>query len=215
MEEALRTLVLLALAAVGLTAAAAALAWWFETSRRLRRTLKRVLKAVPEVEALDPADGRAAGLDFEGRALAVLWDRGGSGLVYGFDEVDGAELIVDGHVEARVARGEPRRPLEGTGRDAEHVALRLIFGDARFPEFELELWGARSAMRSGGQTASDAVRLGRRWLAHIDAVLKQPKPKPQTPPPPPPPALELEPESDDLFEDGEPEGREPQDRAAG
>jgi hypothetical protein len=211
-EEALRTLVLLALAAAGLTAAAAGLSWWFETSRSLRRTLKRVLKAAPEVEALDPGEGRAAGLDFEGRAIAVLWDRGGSGLVYSFEEVDGAELIVDGHVQARVARGEPRRPLEAIGRDAEHVALRLIFADARFPEFELELWGEASR-RAAGQSAPDAVRLGRRWLAHIDAVIRQPKPR--AAPPPPPAELDLrpppdeEPDASDAAEDPDLPARDP------
>jgi hypothetical protein len=192
MADAVRSLILLALAAVALTAAAALAAWWFETSRRLRRILKRVLKAKPEAEAVDPGQGRAAGLDFEGRSVAVLWDKGGSGLVYSFDELDGAELIVDGHVAARVARGEPRRPLDAMGRNAEQVALRLIFADARFPEFELDLWGDQSAYRAKGDTPADAVRSGRRWLAHVDAVFRtsgaRARPEePQSPPPPPPP----------------------------
>lgn len=192
MAEAVRSLILLALAAAALTAAAALAAWWFETSRRLRRILKRVLKARPEAEAVDPGQGRAAGLDFEGRSIAVLWDKGGSGLVYSFDELDGAELIVDGHVAARVARGEPRRPLDAMGRNAELVALRLIFADARFPEFELDLWGDQSAYRAKGETPADAVRQGRRWLAHVDAVFRtggtRARPEePQSPPPPPPP----------------------------
>jgi hypothetical protein len=173
MAEAVRTLILLALAAAGLTAAAALAAWWFETTRKLRRILRRVLKAVPEAEALDPGQGRAAGLDFAGRSVAVLWDKGSSGLVYGFDELDGAELIIDGHVAARVMRGEPKRPLDGVGRNADQVALRLTFADARFPEFELDLWGDQSAYSAKGQTPADAVRTGRRWLAHVDAVIRK------------------------------------------
>ena len=107
-----------------------------------------------------------------------MWDRGGSGLVYGFpDELDGAELIVDGHVAARVARGEAKRPLEALGRDADQVALRLIFADARFPEFELALWGHRSAYGRKDESPADAVRSGRRWLSHVDAVVKRSRPK--------------------------------------
>jgi hypothetical protein len=171
-EEALRTLLLIALAGGALTSAAMGLAWWFETTRRLRRTLRRVLRSVPEAEAVDPGAGRAAGLNLQAGGLAVLWDRGASGLVYGLEELDGAELIVDGQVVARVLRDEPRKPLDAVDRNAEAVSLRLLFFDPQFPEFELELWGSQSAARTGEKPA-DAVRRGRKWLAHVEAVLRR------------------------------------------
>ncbi|HYE43567.1 MAG TPA: hypothetical protein VEA15_09255 [Caulobacteraceae bacterium] len=174
MESAVRTLLLLGLAALALTGGVAGAAWWFEEGRRLRRILKKVLKRTPEAEAIDPGQGRAAGLDLDSGAVAVLWDRGGSGLVYAIDELEGAELIVDGQVAARAARGD-RRPLDRLPADAGEVTLRLIFADARWPEFELALWGDGSVARAKpGETAGEAVKLGRRWLAHIDAVLRRP-----------------------------------------
>jgi hypothetical protein len=177
--DALRTILQLALVAAGLTALAMGVAWWFETGRRLKRALRQILGGPPDALAVDVADGRAAGLKFDARSLAVLWDKGASGLVYGFDELDGAELIVDGHVAARVARGEAKRPLEALSRDADQVALRLIFADARFPEFELDLWGRRSSYAGKNQSPADAVRTGRKWLSHVDAVVKRSRPKPK------------------------------------
>ena len=177
MTEALRTLLQLALAGAALTALAMAVGWWFETSRRLKRNLRQVLGGAPDAIAVDPSDGRAAAIRFDSRQLAVLWDKGASGLVYAFEEIDGAELIVDGHVAARVARRETRKPLEAIEHDADQVTLRLIFADARFPEFELDLWGVSSSHRPGGETPADAVRSGRRWLSHVDAVIKRSKAK--------------------------------------
>jgi len=164
----------MALAAGVLTGGAAGAAWWFEDARRLRRALKRVLKLRPEVEAVDPFSGRAAGLDFETEAVAVLWDRGGSGLVYRLDELDGAELIVDGAVAARVRRGEARRALDALSPNAERVTLRLIFADPRWPEFELDLWEPRSVARPRAGTPEDAVKAGRKWLTHVEAVFRRP-----------------------------------------
>jgi HAMP domain-containing protein len=170
-HEALRTLLLIALAGAALTGAAMAAAWWFEATRRLRRVLRRVLKSVPEAEAIAPGEGKAAGIDVQSGSVAVLWDQGASGLVYSLQELDGAELIVDGQVVSRVTR-EGKKPLEAVGREAEAVSLRLIFADPRFPEFELELWGAGSAARTR-ETPAEAVRRGRKWLAHVDAVLRR------------------------------------------
>jgi hypothetical protein len=78
------------------------------------------------------------------------------------------------------------------GREAEAVSLRLIFADPRFPEFELELWGAQSSARTR-ETPADAVRRGRKWLAHVDAVLRRGRrPAPVVPTPAPAPAPEPE-----------------------
>ena len=172
MIEAVRIYLLLALAAAALTFAALAAAWWFESARRLRRAMRKVLGAEPETEAVNPWAGTAAGVDFETASLAVLWDKGRSGLVYAFDEIEGAELIVDGQVAARTRRDEPRRGLETTAADAEQVTLRLIFADPRFPEFEVELWGPGPP--GDLPSAAEAMRLGRRWLAHVEAIMRRP-----------------------------------------
>jgi len=170
MAEALRVILLVSLAAAALTTAALTLNWWMEPERRMRRAMLKSLGVRPEAEAISAAEGRAAGLDFDAGQIAVLWDRGAHGLVYGFDEVEGAELIVDGHVVARVRRGEARKALDIMAPDAEQVTLRLLFADARYPEFELALWNAMSPGHTG--SPPEAMRLGRRWLSHLEALLK-------------------------------------------
>ena len=85
-------------------------------------------------------------------------------------EVEGGEVIVDGHVVARVRRGEARKALDVMAPDAEQVVLRLMFADARHPEFELALWDAALAGETG--SPGEALRLGRRWLSHLEALLK-------------------------------------------
>lgn len=170
MGEALRVILLVCLAAAALTTGALTLNWWMEPERRLRRALLKSLGVQPEAEALSPAQGRAAGLDFDGGQVAVLWNSGAMGLVYAFDEVDGGEVIVDGHVLARIRRGEQRKSLDVLAPDAEHVTLRLMFADARNPEFELSLWDATAPTQTG--SPGEALRLGRRWLSHLEALLK-------------------------------------------
>ena len=170
MDEALRVILLVALAAAALTTAALTLNWWMEPERRLGRALLKSLGRPPEAEAMAPAEGKAAGLDFDSGQIAVLWGRGAHGLVYGFDEVEGGEIIVDGHVVARIRRGEPRKALDVMAPDAELVTLRLLFADPRWPEFELALWNALAPGHTG--TPPEALRLGRRWLSHLEALLK-------------------------------------------
>ena len=170
MAEALRVILLVALAIAALTTAALILAWWMEPARRMRRVLTKSLGVAPEAEALSPAEGRAAGLDYDGAQVAVLWNRGARGLVYDYEEIDGGEIIVDGHVVARVRRGEARKSLDISAPDAEQVVLRLMFADARHSEFELALWDATLPVQTG--SPGEALRLGRRWLSHLEALLK-------------------------------------------
>jgi hypothetical protein len=173
---AVRLLVLLALAAGALTGIAAILGWWFEGSRRLRRIARAALGATPNVLAVDAAEGRAAALSADAQVIAVVWEQGAEALRYGFEELEGAELIIDGRVEARIVRGEPKRPLDALGRNAEQVTLRLMFADTRYPEFELDLWGPQSAFRTRVGRPADAVRAGRRWLALADAATRRTRP---------------------------------------
>ena len=170
MAEAFRNLLLIALAAAALTTGALALAWWMQPERRLRRAMLKALGHATEAEAFAPHEGKAAALDFDQGQLAVLWARGAHGLVYDFPEVEGGEIIVDGCVVARIRRGEQRKALDVMAPEAEQVVLRLMFADARNPEFELGLWNA-AAPGVGGSSA-EALRLGRRWLSHIEALLK-------------------------------------------
>ena len=170
MVETLRIILLVALAAAALTTAGLTLAWWMEPGRRLRRAMDRALSRTPDVEAVAPSEGRACGLDFETEQAVVLWDRGANGLVYEFAEIDGAEMIVDGHVLARVRRGEPRRDLDVMAPDANQVVLRLMFADARHPEFELDLWNSVAPTAVG--SPDEGLRLGRKWLSHLEPLLK-------------------------------------------
>ena len=153
MVDALRIILLVALAAAALTTAGLTLAWWMEPHRRLRRALDKTLGGSCEVEAVSPAEGRACALDFDSGQAAVLWDRGANGLVYDFDEIDGAEMIVD-----------------VMAPDAGQVVLRLMFADPRHPEFELDLWNAATGASTG--SPPEALRLGRRWLSHVEALMK-------------------------------------------
>ncbi len=170
MAEAFRVILLVAVAAAALTTGALTLNWWMEPERRLRRAMLKSLGSAAEAEAVSAHEGRAAGLDFNGGQVAVLWDRGANGLVYSFDEVEGGEIIVDGHVVARVRRGEARKSLDVMAPDAELVTLRLLFADARYPEFELALWNSMAPGHTG--SPPEALRLGRRWLSHLEALLK-------------------------------------------
>lgn len=170
MAEAFRVILLIGLAAAFFTAAALALNWWMEPMRRLRRAMAKSLGAPAEAEAWSPAEGKAAGLDFDGGQVAVLWNRGSQGLVYAFEELEGGEVIVDGAVVARVRRGEQRKSMDLMAPDAEQVTLRLLFQDARNPEFELSLWDASLPAPVG--SPAEAMRLGRRWLSHLEALLK-------------------------------------------
>jgi hypothetical protein len=166
MESALRTLILFALAGAAVSVAAWTIAWRLDPRRQLRRALKRVLGREPDAEAISPAQGRALGLDLESGGLAVLWDRGASGLVYRLEEIEGAELIADGEVKARIHRGEPVRALDRIDPLVESVCLRLTFDVARWPEFELEL-------NDDPNGAEEALREGRRWLARFATVVKR------------------------------------------
>jgi hypothetical protein len=166
MEAALRTLILFALAGALVSIATWGAALHLDPRRRLKRALKRTLRREPEAEVLAPAQGRAVGIEFVEGTLAVLWERGAAGLVYRFDEIDGAELIIDGEVRARVRRDEAPRPLDQLDPLADRVTLRLMFDAPRWPEFELDL---HEHLGPG----EAAVREGRRWLAHIQAVVRR------------------------------------------
>lgn len=192
MAHAARVFLYFFFGGIGLTLIASGLMWWFEASRRLGRALRSSLGKHPDAIVYDLDGKKAAGLDFTAGDLAILWNTGAQGLVFAFDEIDGAELIVDERVVARAQRGESRKVLNETHAQAAHVTLRLMFDDVQTPEFELNLFGDQvSHSPVHARTAAEAVRLGRKWLSHIDAVIKRvPETAPETAPQTSPPAPE-------------------------
>lgn len=182
MAHAARILLYFLFAGIGLTLIASGLMWWFEASRRLARALNAALGKVADAIVYDLGGQKAAGLDFTNGDLAIMWKTGAQGLVFAFDEIEGAELIVDERVVARAQKGESRKVLNETHPQASKVTLRLMFNDVQTPEFELNLYGDVSHNPVHAKTAAEAVRIGRKWLSHIDAVIKRmPGPSPYPP----------------------------------
>ncbi len=173
MAHAARVLLYFLFAGVGLTLLASALMWWFEGSRRLARAVNSALGHPADAIIYDLGGQKAAGLDFTAGDLAIMWKTGENGLVFTFEEIDGAELIVDEKVVARAQKGEPRRVLNETHAQASRVTLRLMFNDVETPEFEVNLFGEVSHHPVHAKTAAEAVRIGRKWLSHVDAVIKR------------------------------------------
>ena len=167
--------------------------WWFEASRRLARALNTALGKAADAVVYDLGGHKAAGLDFTAGDLAIMWNTGAQGLVFAFDEIEGAELIVDERVVARAQKGESRKVLNETHANASKVTLRLMFNDVQTPEFEVNLFGDVSHNPVHAKTAAEAVRIGRKWLSHIDAVIKRMPPEDRSPYPPEEPEAIAEP----------------------
>lgn len=193
MGELARMLLLLGLAGTVVTFLGSFGIWWMDEDRRIRRALRRVLKAQPDSVVVARGRGRGAGFSFDSGLAAVAWDRGAWCLVYRIDELMGAELLIDGQVAARAYRGEPRRALEQRVASAGQVTLRLIFDDPRNPDFELDLWLSGDELRRDAGSPAAAIQESNRWLARTESVLRRPAAPPPAvarpaPPPSPPPA---------------------------
>ncbi len=184
MAHAARILLYFLFAGIGLTLIASGLMWWFEASRRLARALNAALGKAADAVVYDLGGHKAAGLDFTAGDLAIMWNTGAQGLVFAFDEIEGAELIVDERVVARAQKGESRKVLNETHANASKVTLRLMFNDVQTPEFEVNLFGDVSHNPVHAKTAAEAVRIGRKWLSHIDAVIKRLPAEDRSPYPP-------------------------------
>ncbi len=187
MSEIARLLLMLALAGAAVTFLGSAAIWYLDESRRIARSLRKVLEAEPESMVVARGRGRGAGFSFSTGLAAVSWDAGAWCLVYRIDELSGAEIIVDGQVLARAFRGEARRPLDQVVAHAARVTLRLIFDDPRHPDFDLDLWVTGDEQRRAGGSPAEAVSEANRWLARADAILRRPA-RPAKPPPSPQPA---------------------------
>lgn len=197
----MRLLLMVALAGTAVTFFGSAAIWYMDESRRILRSLRKVLDAEPEAIVVAPGRGRGAGFSFTSGLAAVTWESGAWCLVYRIDELAGAEMIVDGQVLARAFRNEPRRALDQVVGHASRVTLRLVFDDPRYPDFDLDLWVTGDERRRAGGSPAEAVSEANRWLARAEAILRRPgrpQPAPPAPPPvvaapPPPPVYEPEP----------------------
>lgn len=183
MDETARLLLWLALAGTAVTFAGSAAIWFMDEERRIRRAFRHVLKL--PADAVIVANGRGVGFNFARNLAAVAWDQGAWCLVYRIDELVGAELIVDGEVRARAYRGEARRALERTTPGAGQITLRLVFDDARYPDFEIAMWSPGDEARRRAPSPAEAIQEANRWIARVEAILRRAAPpRPAAAPPP-------------------------------
>ncbi len=183
MDETARLLLWLALAGTAVTFAGSAAIWFMDEERRIRRAFRHVLKL--PADAVIVANGRGVGFNFARNLAAVAWDQGAWCLVYRIDELVGAELIVDGEVRARAYRGEARRALERTTPGAGQITLRLVFDDARHPDFEIAMWSPGDEARRRAPSPAEAIQEANRWIARVEAILRRAAPpRPAAAPPP-------------------------------
>jgi len=208
MNELARLLLTLALAGTAVTFLGSFVLWATNEERRIGQALKRVLNGPSEATIIAPGRGRGVGLSVTTGLFATAWDKGDWCMVYRLDEVTGGELLIDGEVAARVFRGETRKALDRVPAQAKAVVLRLVFDDARYPDFELELWTTGDETRREGPTAARSAQAANQWLARIEALVRRPRPpapapaaapaapviasRPSPAPPPLPPVDELD-----------------------
>jgi hypothetical protein len=215
MTEVGRLLISLALAGAALTLLGGGVIWSMDETRRIRRSLTRVLGETPHAMVIARGRGKGAGFNFTTNQVAVTWDAGAWCLIYRLDELVGAELAVDGQVLARVYRGEPRRALDVMRGADTQVRLRLIFDEPRNPDFVLDLWLPEDETRKGAMNSAEAIQEANRWSARVESLLRRPTPlrpapvvaapAPEPKPPPRVAPAEPAPEPPPWDDDDEPE----------
>jgi hypothetical protein len=193
MSELWRLLLLVTLSASAVTFVGSAAIWFMDEERRIRRALRHVLKGAPETVIIAKGRGRGAGFNFTSNQAAVAWDSGAWCLIYRIDELMGAELSVDGQVIGRVFRGEQRRAIDQIVQQAAQVTLKLIFDDARHPDFELDLWLEGDQQRRESRSPADAIQEANRWLLRADAIVRRPLAPKAKPAPAAEPAIQSRP----------------------
>ena len=202
MDEVARLLTLLALAGGALTLLGAAVVWFLEEGRRIRRTLTQALGTTPQPLLIARGRGAGVGCDLARGRLSVTWDKGGWRLVYSLDELVGVEMIVDRQVAARAFRGEGRKPLDQLAQPQERVRLRFVFDDPAHPDFELDLWRPEDQGRRGRLDAEAALHEANRWMARMESLLRRPASRPAAVPAPVA-AKRIAPPATPLFDDDE------------
>jgi hypothetical protein len=212
MNEITRLLAMLGVAGVLVTLLAGIGRWWNDEGRQVRRGLRIILGGDTHGLLVARGRGRGVGFNFTSNQVAVAWDRGQWGLLYGLDELEGAEAIVDGQVVGRARRSEARRAIDILGGAETRVAMRFIFNDAAHPDFILDLWLPDDEGRRDELPPDEAIAEANRWLQRIESLFKRPgqpmRAAPAVTPPPAaaaaPPAEPTEPEFAPLREDDTP-----------
>ena len=194
MNDALRLILLLVIAALALTGVGALLARSLDPARRLTRYLRMALGAEPEGVMMDRGGGKAMAFNLDAGKIAVLWDKGRKGLVYSLSQLVGAEMMVDNYVLARCFRDRPVVPLDEIPLAAHRGVMRVVFDNPRDPEYELEIWPAMNGRGHEHRSPADAVQAGRKWLTRLESILRRPAPRTLTRPAAPAPIL---PDEDD------------------
>jgi hypothetical protein len=174
MTEVGRLLISLALAGAALTLLGGGVIWSMDETRRIRRSLTRVLGEAPHAMLIARGRGKGVGFNFGTNQMAVTWDAGAWCLIYRIDELIGAELAVDGQVLARTYRGEPRRALDLMRGADTQVRLRLVFDEPRNPDFVFDLWLPEDENRKDAMNSAEAVQEANRWLARVESLLRRP-----------------------------------------
>ena len=201
MDEVARLILLLALAGVALTLMGAAAIRLSDESRRIRRSLKKVLKGEPHALLVARGRGRGVGFNFTTNMLAVTWEAGAWCLLYRIDELVGSEVVVDGQVCARAHRGEARRALDTLSGADKLVRLRLIFDDPRHPDFDLDLWTPEDEARKGMPSAPEAVQEANRWIARTESLVRRHVPRREAVPVAPRPEADPDLDPEDAIVD--------------
>ena len=173
MQNLLRLLLVLGLAGSGLTFAGSAAAWWFDEDRKLRRLIHRSLGGDPDGVIVARGRNAAAGFRLASGQVVVMRDGGADALLYPLQALIGAELTVDDQVVARAVRDEARRALDHIAGAASRVSLRLLFDDARHPDFLLDLWLPEDEARRDVRPPAHAIEEARSWLARAEAILRR------------------------------------------
>jgi len=172
MSEWLRLVLLIGLGGVGVTLLAMGLARYVAEDQRLARTFRKGLGASADATLISHGSGRGVALSLAARRIVTAWDAGGWHMVYPLEELLGAELDLDGVVAARAMRGEPRRLLDRTSGAEREVRLRLLFDEAKHPDFELVLWPIRP-LRGAPTKPREAVAEANRWIARVETLLRR------------------------------------------
>jgi len=174
MGELIRLLLLVGIAAAGITLAASAAVWWQDETRRLTRLIRKVLGVEPDASIIARGRNAAAAISLDTQKALILWNGGARAIAYPLAKLEGAELIIDDEVAARVYRGEPRRPLDRVHGEARRVTLRLVFDDPRDPDFDLDLWLPNDRAQRESHSPSSVIQEARSWLARAEAIIRMP-----------------------------------------
>jgi len=183
--EIVRIILVLGILGAGATFLASGVAWWMDEERRLYRLGRKVLGGPPDGFIVAVGRNAAAGFRLASRQVLVMRHGGARALLYRLHDLVGAELIVDDQVVARVLRDEPRRTLDQVAAGARQVALRLLFDDARHPDFSLDLWQPEDVARNDNRSAAGVIREARAWLGRCEAIMRRAAPPEPAPSPPP------------------------------